>query len=153
MDVDGRGMRILIATGSLVNRGGPEMYARDLAVSLTRAGHTVAVYSPILGEIAGDFRAADAEVFDRLHDVRWIPDVLHGQHGLDAMTALCHFPSTPAVFVSHGWIHWGDIPPRHPRILRYVAVDAPTRDSATRRCGIPQTQVRLVTNFVDLERY
>ena len=153
MDVGGRGMRVLITTGSLASRGGPEMYVRDLTVALARAGHTTAIYSPILGEVADDFRAAGATVLDRLNDAPWVPDVVHGQHSLDAMTALCHFPATPAVFVSHGWTHWSDIPPRHPRILRYVAVDAPTRDSATQRCGIPGTQIRLVPNFVDLERY
>ena len=146
-------MRILIATGSLAIRAGPETYARDLVGALTRAGHAVAVYSPILGEMADDFRVAGAAVLDRLDTVSWTPEILHGQHCLDMMTALCRFPATPAVFVSHGWMHWGDTPPRHPRILRYVAVDGPTRDHAVQRCGIPPAQVSLVPNFVDLERY
>ena len=68
------------------------------------------------------------------------------------MTALLFYRHTPAVFVSHGWVPWVEIPPRHPRIMRYFAVDVPTRDAAVRN-GVPAERVHVQPNFVDLKRF
>jgi hypothetical protein len=69
------------------------------------------------------------------------------------MTALLHFPAAPAVFVAHGWTTWLDVPIRHPRVFWYVAVDGVTRDTLVRRHGIPDERIRLIPNFVDVERF
>jgi hypothetical protein len=146
-------MRVLVTNSTLALRGGTEAYTQDLAAALRRAGHEVAAYSNILGEAAVDLRAAGVTVVDHLDAAPWVPDILHCHHNPEAMTALLHFGGVPAVFVSHGWSGWLDAPFLHPRVLRYVAVDGPTRDAMIGRHGIPASRVRLVPNFVDLDRF
>lgn len=45
------------------------------------------------------------------------------------------------------------MPPRHPRILRYVAVDDLCLERLTCEGGIPVGRVTVLLNFVDLERF
>ena len=146
-------MRVLVTNATLTIPSGTDTYIRDLGVTLRRMGHEVAVYSNLLGEAAQELRAVGISVVDDLAAAPWTPDILHCHHNMEAMTALLHFPATPAVFVAHGWTEWLDVPVRHPRVLRYVAVDGPTRDTMARRHGIPAERVRLIPNFVDLDRF
>lgn len=115
-------------------------------------GHQVAAYSTLLGDVAEEIRRENVFVCDRLADMPWRPDIIHGHHHLDLMTALLFYRRTPAVFVSHGWVPWVEIPPRHPRIMRYFAVDVPTREAAVRN-GVPADRVQVQPNFVDLKRF
>jgi hypothetical protein len=69
------------------------------------------------------------------------------------MTALLHFRQVPAIFFCHGWLPWEEIPPRFPRILRYVAVDHTCRDRLAYEHAIPEERVRVIFNFVDLQRF
>jgi glycosyltransferase involved in cell wall biosynthesis len=146
-------MRVLVTNATLTIRSGTDTYIRDLGVTLRRLGHEVAVYSNLLGQSAGELRALGIPVVDHLAAAPWTPDILHCHHNMEAMTALLHFPFTPAVFVAHSWMQWLDVPVCHPRVFRYVAVDAPTRDALVRRYGIPGERVRLIPNFVDLDRF
>jgi len=146
-------MRVLITNATLALRAGTEAYASDLAVALRRAGHEVALYSPILGETARDLRRAGLPVTDDLATVPWAPDVLHCHHNMEAMTALLRYPGVAAVFVSHGWVGWPDAPVRHPRVLRYVAVDEPTRAALEGTHAVPPARVSVIPNFVDLDRF
>lgn len=81
------------------------------------------------------------------------PDLIHGQHHVESMTALLHFPNVPAVFFCHGWLPWEENPPQFPRILRYVAVDHTCRDRLIHEHAIPEERVRVILNFVDLQRF
>src|SRR5207302_480812 len=63
------------------------------------------------------------------------------------------FPGVPAIYVCHGWAPWQEAPPRSPRILRYVAVDHACRDRLVFEHGISEEKVRVLFNFVDLERF
>ena len=146
-------MRILITNATLALRGGTEAYVQDLAVALRRAGHDVAVYSNILGEAALELRDAGIPVLDDLASAPWLPDIIHGHHHLETLTALLHFPGVPCVFVSHGWVKWASGPIVHPRVQYYVGVDGPTRDALAGRPGIPRDRIRLIPNFVDLDRF
>ncbi|HTM10496.1 MAG TPA: glycosyltransferase family 4 protein [Verrucomicrobiae bacterium] len=146
-------MRVLVTNATLTIRSGTDTYIRDLGMTLRRLGHEVAVYSNILGESAQELRALGITVVDDLAAAPWIPDILHCHHNMEAMTALLHFPFAPAVFVAHSWTQWLDAPVRHPRISRYIAVDAPTRDALVQRYAIPGERVRLIPNFVDLDRF
>jgi glycosyltransferase involved in cell wall biosynthesis len=146
-------MRILITNAALTLRGGTEAYARDLAVALQTAGHDVALYSPILGEAAQELRQSGLPVTDDVAAAPWTPDVLHCHHNMETMTVLLQWPGVPAVFVSHGWVGWPDAPLRHPRVMRYVAVDEPTRDALVRTHAIPEARVLVLPNFVDLARF
>lgn len=146
-------MRILMTNHSLRFRSGSELYLRDLALALRRRGHEPMVYAPVLGNVADDFRALAIPVTDDLRTIRAPPDVIHGQHHLQTMTALLHFPSAPAVYVCHGFLPWEEAAPRHPRIRAYVAVDDAVRERLIAENGIDPEAVRVIPNFVDLERF
>lgn len=147
------GMRILITNNTLANRAGSELYVRDIATALLARGHTPIAFSTVLGDVANELRAATVPVVDNLDDVATPPDIIHGQHHLETMIALLHFPNTPAVSFCHGWLPWEEIPPRFPRIMRYVAVDHTCRDRLMFENGIPEDRIRVLLNFVDLERF
>jgi hypothetical protein len=146
-------LRILITNHSLSNYAGTELYVRDLATRLVGRGHTPIVYSTQLGQVAEDLRAATVPVLDDLNSLAEPPDIIHGQHNLETMTALLHFPDTPAASFCHGWLARIESPPRFPRILRYVAVDETCYDRLICEEAIPPERARVILNFVDLTRF
>jgi hypothetical protein len=145
--------RILITNNTLSGRAGTELYVRDVASELLARGHQVVAYSSILGEVAEEIRAATIPVVDRLDAVSVPPHVIHGHHHLETMTALLHYPEVPAIYFCHGWLPTEEMPPKFPRILRYVAVDRTCRDRLIDENGIPPERVHLLLNFVDLKRF
>jgi glycosyltransferase involved in cell wall biosynthesis len=146
-------VRILITNNTLASRAGSELYVRDIALSLQNRGHTPIAYSTKLGDVAAELRKATIPVIDNLSNLPFHPDIIHGQHHLDTMTALLSLPGVPAVYFCHGWLPWEEIPPVFPRILRYVAVDHTCLDRVLYEQGIPEEKVRVMLNFVDLKRF
>ena len=138
---------------ALAQRAGSELYLKDVAEGLLRRGHTPIAYSTKLGEVASSLRRATIPVVDNLASISVPPDIIHGQHHIETMSALLHFAGVPAVYFCHGWFAWEEAPPRFPRILRYVAVDDTCRDRLVCEQGIPEHQVRVIRNFVDLQRF
>jgi hypothetical protein len=138
---------------TLASRTGTETYLRDLALALLRAGHHPTVYCPDLGELAHELRMATIPVIDDLDRQANPPDVIHGNHHAETMTALLRFPGVPAVYFCHAWLAPVAAPPRFPRILRYVAVDQTCRDRLVDEHGIPADRVRVLLHTVDLERF
>ena len=150
---DGAGLRVLVTNRVLSNRTGTELYVRDLALALRRRGHHPVAYSPLLGPVADELRAATVPVVDDLARVERAPDVIHGHHGLETLCALLAFPGVPAVAFCHSLIGWADAPLRFPRVLRHVAVDHTCRDRLVYQHGIPESSVHVALNAVDLERF
>jgi hypothetical protein len=148
-----RGLRILISNHFLRGRTGSELYVCELATNLLRRGHSPIVYSPQLGHTARELRNATVPVVDSLDAVGSPPDLIHGQHHVETMSALLRFPNTPAVFFCHGWLPWEETPPKHPRILRYVAVDDTCFDRLVLESGIAEERVSVILNSVDLEQF
>ncbi|MEO6194767.1 MAG: glycosyltransferase [Thermoanaerobaculia bacterium] len=148
-----RPLRILFTNITLASRTGTEVYIKEAALGLLRRGHTPLVYSPDLGEIAAEIRAATVPVVDDLSKLGAPPDVIHGHHHQQAMTAFLHFPGVPGIFATHDWTVWHDAPPAFPRIRRYVAVDWTNRDRVLFEHGIPEERIRVVLNWADLERF
>lgn len=146
-------MKVLITNYSLAERGGTEIYVRDLAFGLLKRGHTPIVYSPELGVVAREIREATIPVVDDLDAVSATPDVIHGQHYHETMTALLRFPDVPAIYVCHDWYSRLDAPPPFPRIMRYVAVDQTCYEKLVYEKAIPEERVRVFLNFVELERF
>jgi len=146
-------MRILITNQALTKRAGSELYVRDLALGLLARGHTPIVYSTELGEVAEEIRNATIPVVSDLDKIGAAPDVIHGQHHLETMTALMHFADAPAVYFCHGWLPWQEQPPKFPRIIRYLAVDDTCRDRLVFEHGIPEEQTEVLLNFVDLKQF
>ncbi len=148
-----RGLRILITNHFLRGRTGSELYVCELATNLLRRGHTPIVYSPQLGPTARELRKTTVPVVDNLDALSSTPDLIHGQHHVETMSALLRFPNTPAVFFCHGWLPWEETPPKHPRIQRYVAVDDTCVDRLVAESGIPEQQVSVILNSVDLGQF
>lgn len=146
-------LRVLLTNGALAIRAGTELWVRDVALALQARGHRPVVYSPVLGELADDLRRATVPVVSDLDALGAPPDVIHGHHHLETMTALLRFPGVPAVSVCHGWLPWQEAPPRFPRIHAWVAVDEVCRDRLVCEHGIPPERTRLLLNFVDLRRF
>ena len=147
------GLKVLLTNTHLVHRGGTELYIRDLATALLRMGHKPVVYSPRLGGVAEEIRTLTIPVVNTLDALVEPPDMIHGQHHLETMTALWRFPDTPALYVSHGFLPWQEAPPLFPRILQYVVVGVFGRERLTREFGIDPDRVTIVHNFVDLKRF
>ena len=143
-------MRILIAITDLSRRGGTQMFVRDVAVKLLEWGHAPIVYVPVLGDVASELSTRTIPVTTDLRTLGEPPDVVVGNHHLETMTALQQFPRTPALFVCHAW---SAVVPRHPRILRYAAVDETCRAHLIDQCGIAASKIELVPNGVDLARF
>ena len=148
-----RGLRILITNHFLRGRTGSELYVCEVATNLLRRGHTPIVYSPQLGQTARELRNATVPVVDNLDAIASAPDLIHGQHHVETMSALLRFPSTPAVFFCHGWLPWDERPPKHPRIVRYVAVDDTCLDRLVAESGIAEERVSVILNSVDLDQF
>jgi glycosyltransferase involved in cell wall biosynthesis len=145
-------LRVLITNCWVADRGGTELYVRDLALGLQRLGHRPAVWSPILGDVAGDLRAAGVPVFDDLAAVSPAPDVVHGQHGDETRAALSRFPSVPGIYVQHDAEAWQDVAPAHPRLLRWAAVDELCRERLLAH-GADPARTTVIQNSVDLHRF
>ncbi len=146
-------LTILLTNNTLDLRAGSELYIRDIALALLRRGHRPIAYSTKLGMVAEELRNATVPVIDRLETVSVKPDIIHGHHHLDTLTALMHFPDTPAVSYCHGWLPWEESPLVFPRIGRYVAVDEVCRDRLVLEAAIPEEKVRILYNFVDTKRF
>ena len=116
-------LRVLIATYDLSLRGGTQMYVGDLANGLLRRGHTPIVYSTQLGDIARQIRERTIAVTDDLSTIGMAPDLIHGNHSLETVTALLRFPNVPAVQTIHGNLGFLSAAPKFTRVLRYLPVD------------------------------
>ncbi len=146
-------LRILITCEKLDRRGGTELYVRDVALAMLRAGHAPVIYATSTGEVAAEIRNLTVPVLDSLDAVSFTPDLIYGQHHLPTMTALLRFADVPAAYVCHDWYGLNAFAPRFPRILRLVAVDETCRDRLVCEDGVEESRVRLLPNSVDLERF
>ena len=146
-------LEILITNITLASRSGTETFTRDLALGLLREGHSPTVFTPEPGAIADEIRAAGVPVLANLDAVARPPDLIHAHHGLPALAAIARFPGTPAIFVVHDRRQWTDVPPLHPSIAAYVAVDENVLDRLVVERGIDQRKTRIIHNAVDLDRF
>jgi hypothetical protein len=146
-------LKVLITNFSMRERTGTEMYAFELACGLLAAGHSPVLYSPRPGPLAQLIRKETVPVVDDLDKLSAPPDIIHGQHIDETVTALLRFPRVPAIYVCHDWYLPVDVPPRFPRVLRYVAVDSLCHDKLVFEHGIPEERVSVLLQFVDLEKF
>lgn len=144
---------MLIATLGLTGPYGTDLYTRDLAFALLRRGLLPIVYTTMAGPPAAELRAATIPVVTDIDGIGAPPDVIHGHHGLETLTALAKFPNVPALFVCHDAVTWHSVPPATRRIGTWVAVDRNCRDRMIFEHGVPGDAVRVLLNAVDLERF
>src|SRR5258708_6613010 len=146
-------MRVLLTNNTLANRAGTELYIRVVAIELMRRGHHPVAYSTELGEVAEELRAATVPVIRTLESLGEPPDIIHGHHHYDTLTAMLWFPASPAIYFCHGWVPPEEAPLRFPRILHYVAVDELCRERLIAEGGIPPERIELILNFFDKNRF
>jgi hypothetical protein len=144
-------VRVLLTNNTLKSRAGTELYVLDVARRLKQLGHEPVAYSPHLGEVAELLAVARVPVVGDLSHLPFRPDIIHGHHHIETMTALASLPDVPAIYFCHGSIPWQEMPPVFPRILRYVAVDEACRDRIVREAQVPFEKIRLLLNFVDTD--
>ena len=142
-------MDILITQHRLTNRGDSELYALELAHRLIQQGHCVIVYCPRLGPLAEAFNRATIPVIDCLSNLENAPDIIHGQSGMETLTAMIRFPETPVVYVMHDWASPFDQPPLLNRIRKYIAVEKTCFERLTIKVGCPSERVTILQPSVD----
>lgn len=147
-------MKLLLTNDELHEiRGGTQVFISDLAVALQERGHTVAVYAWLRGSVSADLEARGVPVVESPTACGFVPEVIHGQHHLATMTALCAFPSTPAIYYCHGYGPWQELPPRHPRILKYASMAEAMRHWLSTETGRPAGEICILPNSVHLGRF
>lgn len=147
------GLKVLITNLMLESWTGTELYVRDIARGLLQMGHRPVLYSPRLGKLAAEMRKETIPVVNDLAQLSTPPDIIHGQHVNETLTALLHFAHAPALYFCHDWYFGDDYPPRFPRILRYVAVDEQCYDKLVCEYGVPEEKAQIICQFADLERF
>lgn len=145
-------LRVLLATSTLDDRAGTELYTRDLAIELLRQGHLPDVYASRLGCVSDELAAAGIPVTDSLRELDFEPDIIHGHHYYETCAAIRRCPHTPAVFVCHDHSHWKAAPPIHSRIVRYYGVSELCL-ARLRKSSVEESRIVRLYNFVDTRRY
>lgn len=145
-------MNILLVCSTLRYRQGAEIYARDLALELKRQGHALSIYAAAPGPLADELRAEGVPVETRLRSLQAAPDIIHGNIRRGTLAALLHYPSAPAIAVCHSHAGWLGGAAVHPRIRRYLGMSRLCVERL-RAQRLPEEQIRLSWNFVDLARF
>ena len=148
-------MRILITVRQLIGRGGSELFTIEVATELSRRGHEVAVYCPRVGDWVGAqiMFSGGVWVKERLNELPWKPDVIHGQHHMQAITALSYFEAVPAIYYCHGIHPWVERVPLNPRIRNYIMTCQWMVVPVSMEFGIPRDRITVIPNFVDTRRF
>ena len=146
-------MDILITQHRLTDRGDSELYTLELAHRLIQRGHNVIVYCPRLGQFADSFLDATIPVVDCLSSIENAPDIIHGQSGLETLTAMIRFTETPVVYVMHDWASPFDRPPLLARMRKYIAVEKTCFDRLTIKVGCPAKRTTILQPSVDTKKF
>jgi hypothetical protein len=145
--------RVLFSNISMDQRSGTEMFLWDLTRLLKRRGIECGLYTPIAGELARKLRAEGVPVWSSARDIAMEPDLLHCQHLHTAVVLTERFPRTPAVYMVHDARSPYDTTVLHPRIRKIVAVDDYCRERVCSETSLPEEDVRVIFNGVDLEKF
>ncbi|WP_050027999.1 glycosyltransferase family 4 protein [Verrucomicrobium sp. BvORR034] len=146
-------MRVLFTNHGLNLRAGTELYVRDIAVALLKRGHEPWCWSTELGAVAEELRAEGILVVSSLADLPGRPDLIHGHHRLETTAAGLYFPDVPVISYCHGPKAWQERPCRLPNVAFWIAVDEACRERLVMEEGLDPSQVRVLLNFVDTERF
>jgi glycosyltransferase involved in cell wall biosynthesis len=141
---------IIICAMLTLDYSGVPTYVLTLSNELRKRGHRVAVFCPANG--GGRPLESQMEVYDTLEDLP-APDVMIAHHTPLAAMLQRRFPCVPLIFSSHGVPPGsGTEPPVGVRVDRYLAINEQVEDWLFSR-GVPEREIDLVRDFVDLERF
>lgn len=148
-----KNLTVLITNIAFAFRSGTEIVVDQISRRLRQRGHRPIVFAPYIGgELTKSLRRNGIAVVDRLNQVGFTPDIIHGHHNVATVMALTAFPTTPALFICHDFDSMADRAPIMPRIRRYLAVDELCRERLVRD-GAPEDKTALLYNAVDIEQY
>lgn len=154
LDLKPSSMKLLLTNHELDEaKGGTQAFLMDLARELKAHGHEVAVYSPRLGPLAEELRSSGVPVTAKVREAPFVPEVIHGQHHLPTIAALCAFPEAPALYYCHGYRPWEEQPPVHPRIRRHVGMAKALAPWMAGVTGRKPEDIAVVPNSIRLERF
>lgn len=137
----------------MVGRTGAEWFVSDLALALTRRGHSVVVFAPIMGDMVDVLRAQCIACVTDLNNVGVPPDVIIGNTRDETVACLAQFPGVPAISVCHDRTASHGQPPMFSRVRQHVAVDLNCAQRLSLQHGIPPEAIQIIANGVDLERF
>lgn len=146
-------MKILLAMCYMVTRTGAEFFVRDVALGLTRRGHTVVVYAPVMGDMVEELRATSIACITDLAAMAVAPDIIIGNTQIETVQCLARFPGVPAVSICHDRVAQHGQPPIFSRVRAHVAVDDNCAERLLLEFGIAPEKVVLIQNGVDLDRF
>ena len=146
-------LRVLITNNTINARAGTELVVLELAKVLRKRGHKPVVYSLSHGEVSKELNEAGIPTIDNLSLMKEPPDIIHGHHHIEAMTAMLHFNNTPAIYVCHGFLPWQESPPIFTNIIKYIAVGNLTKERIVISCGVEESSVSVIRNWVDLKKF
>jgi hypothetical protein len=146
-------VKILFTNNTLGRAAGTELAIRDLCREMRRRGHEVAAYSTQWGEIAQTLAAEGIPVLDDPGKAPWTPDLIHGHHEWETTAAAMRWHDRPVISFCRGIEAWQEAPCLAPNVVQWVAIDEPCRDRLIHQEGIPSSQVRLILNGIDFQRF
>lgn len=144
-------MNILITNSALREFGGTQTVVTSLCHQLRKRGHQVMIFSSHLGHVAELLVEQKFPVVSHLRDLPFPPDIIHGQHHLETMSALLALPETPAIYYIHGIMPWEERVPIHPRILGYVNLGEIGAFRVAVEKSIPPTRLHVMENSIDFD--
>lgn len=143
-------MRVLITNFRLSESTDSELATCELALGLQARGIRTAVFTSRIGPLADRLIDAKIPVVDRLEDVPFQPQLIHGQGNLETLIALTHLPKLQAVFSCDDRDAWREAPPSHTRILRYASSSPRVAAWFTSGCGISAEKCRVLAAPIKL---
>ena len=146
-------MKVLITNHRLRHRGGSELFTLEIARALAARGQEVCVFSTVDGEVSRAIEKDGIRFVTEPDQCLFTPDIIHGQHHLEAMAAVAAWPGVPAIFHMHGYGPGEEVPPLHPRILKYFGNAPRMVWWIARVCEVPEAEVGVIRNFFDPARY
>jgi glycosyltransferase involved in cell wall biosynthesis len=146
-------MNILMTNHRLHSRGGSEVFTSEVARALAAKGNNVCVFTTVSGGIGSELEGAGIPIVADPALCPFQPDIIHGQHHVETMTALASWPSVPVVHFAHGLEAWEEQRPKHPRIQRYIAMSPRLAEWIALDVGQPLEAIAVVKNFIDEKRF
>ncbi|NML38648.1 glycosyltransferase family 4 protein [Chitinophaga sp. G-6-1-13] len=146
-------MNILITNIELNRRSGTVVYVYELASALNANGYNVEVYTHVAGETAQELIRQGINVVTKLNQLKFVPDIVHAHHNLTTIDVLRRFKDIPIVYFLHDRTSFYDIPIRHSRILKYIAVDYNCLDRLHIEGRIPEEYTAVIYNWVNVDRF
>ena len=165
-------LKFLLGNQTLSLLAGSETWTLTLARQLQKAGHSVEVFSPLLGDISKMLEDEGTTCFDNIfvQGIRPYSIQLEEHHDFDYDAIIANhtdivyhlrsqFPNTPIISTIHGILHWQDnengmkeMAPEHPaveaKVNQFVAVSEEVREKLQKEYGIESIVIR---NFFDIE--